>query len=216
MFAPRLTETIGQDGCQTSGLEPRLSRPGVNQNPACLVTQISPALPTLLIGPKERRTGLTKRAFLALFFTAVVTSAAEAFGQSAKPCAVRDASAVASRLHIVVSGVRRAAGNVTFTLYGENPALFLKPHGSIALTRTAVSSSVVEGCFAVTLPGDYAVAVYHDENDNHHFDKNFLGLPAEGYGFSNDAPTFLGPPSFAAARIGVHPGDNRILIRLRY
>ena len=79
-----------------------------------------------------------------------------------------------------------------------------------------LSGPSTEACFKVGAPGIYAVAVYHDENDNHHFDKNFLGLPAEGYGFSNDAPTLFGPPAFDAARLVVRPGDNPIRIRLRY
>ncbi len=108
------------------------------------------------------------------------------------------------------------AGNITYTLYGEDPRLFLKPHGSIALTRVQLSGPGAEACFAVGAPGAYAVAVYHDENGNGHFDRNFLGLPAEGFGFSNDAPTILGPPSYGAARLDVGPGDTRITIRLRY
>lgn len=62
----------------------------------------------------------------------------------------------------------------------------------------------------------YAVAIYHDENSNHHFDRNFLGLPAEGYGFSRNAVPLFAPPRFDAVKIAVHPGANRIAIRLRY
>ena len=42
----------------------------------------------------------------------------------------------------------------------------------------------------------YAIAVYHDENDNDSFDQGFLGIPLEDYAFSNNAAVFLGPPSF--------------------
>ena len=108
------------------------------------------------------------------------------------------------------------AGNVAFTLYGADPARFLKSRGSLVVVRVPLTTSIAEACFTLSEPGAYAVAIYHDENGNHHFDRNFLGLPAEGYGFSNDAPTMLGPPSFDAARIAVHPGENTATIRLRY
>ncbi len=155
-------------------------------------------------------------AVLALCAVALAPLSARASSQSAAPCPAQDAPGSGPQLHVVVSGARRVAGNITFTLYGEDRAVFLKPHGSIALTRVTLSGTSAEACFVVSPSGTYAVAVYHDENDNHHFDRNFLGLPAEGYGFSNDAPTLFGPPSFDAARLTVRPGENRIFIRLRY
>lgn len=48
-------------------------------------------------------------------------------------------------------------------------------------------------------PGTYALAVIHDENMNGVLDTNALGIPREGYGFSNDARAWFGPPSFADA-----------------
>ena len=48
-------------------------------------------------------------------------------------------------------------------------------------------------------PGTYALAVIHDENVNGILDTHWLGVPAEGYGFSSDAKALLGAPSFSAA-----------------
>jgi len=44
-------------------------------------------------------------------------------------------------------------------------------------------------------PGAYAIAAYHDENDNQKLDKAFTGIPTENYGFSNNARGMFGPPS---------------------
>jgi len=60
------------------------------------------------------------------------------------------------------------------------------------------------------------VAIYHDENNNHRFDRTLIGMPAEGYGFSNDARIFLGPPSFKSTQFLVGPGETHIAIALRY
>ncbi len=108
------------------------------------------------------------------------------------------------------------AGNITFTLYGSRPASFLAHNGSIAIDRITLAGTTADACFVVSTPGVYALAVYHDENNNHHFDRSAIGLPVEGYGFSNNAPIFLGPPSFASARFTVQPGDNHVTMRLRY
>ena len=48
-------------------------------------------------------------------------------------------------------------------------------------------------------PGTYAMAVVHDENMNGKLEMNWLGIPSEGYGFSNNAIGLLGAPSFSAA-----------------
>ncbi len=44
--------------------------------------------------------------------------------------------------------------------------------------------------------GKYAVSYIHDENSNDELDAGMMGIPKEGYGFSNDARGFMGPPSF--------------------
>ena len=50
--------------------------------------------------------------------------------------------------------------------------------------------------------GRYAVAVFHDANLNGRLDKNFMGIPREGFGFSLDAAARFGPPAFKAAGPG--------------
>jgi uncharacterized protein (DUF2141 family) len=57
--------------------------------------------------------------------------------------------------------------------------------------------------FPVLKPGDYAMSVFHDENESGKMDTNFLGMPTEGVGSSNDAKGFMGPPSFEKAKFSV-------------
>lgn len=45
-------------------------------------------------------------------------------------------------------------------------------------------------------PGKYSFKYFHDENNNIKLDTNFIGIPKEGYGFSNDAKGKFGPPDF--------------------
>lgn len=44
-------------------------------------------------------------------------------------------------------------------------------------------------------PGDYSFRYFHDANNNKELDTNFMGMPTEGYGFSNNASGTLGPPA---------------------
>ena len=65
-------------------------------------------------------------------------------------------------------------------------------------------------------PGTYALAVYHDANANRHIDRSGIGLPEEGYGFSNNAPALFGLPSFGRVRLQVPRTGMTTSIRLRY
>ena len=50
--------------------------------------------------------------------------------------------------------------------------------------------------------GDYAIRIFHDENNNQKLGTNFLGIPKEPYGFSNDATGKFGPEKWKDARLG--------------
>ena len=169
-------------------------------------------------GKRRRR---RHRSFGLAALLALLLPAAGAHGQAAPPrAAACDAPGAPAgpRLLVDVTGARRAAGNVTVTLYGPRREDFLARGGRLARQRVpfAAGATAAEACFALSAPGVYAVAVYHDENDDHDFNRNALGLPIEGYGFSNDAPATLGLPDFNQVRFTLPPGESRLLVRLRY
>jgi len=65
-------------------------------------------------------------------------------------------------------------------------------------------------------PGNYAMAVVHDENMNGKLDANWVGIPTEGYGFSNNAKALLGAPSFSAASFRYEGQSINMTMRLNY
>ena len=64
--------------------------------------------------------------------------------------------------------------------------------------------------------GKYAIAVFHDENKNKKLDKNFVGIPKEGYGFSNNAVGKLGPPKFSETSFSLESQLKKMSIRMIY
>lgn len=64
-------------------------------------------------------------------------------------------------------------------------------------------------------PGRYALAAYHDLNDNGELDRPALGPPSEPYGFSNGARGTFGPPSFDEAAVEIGPGALTLEVELR-
>ena len=128
------------------------------------------------------------------------------------PCA----EAAAPALEVRVLGARSDDGRVVVTLWGGDRAKFLKHHGWIARGDAPLHGHTAEVCFALPGPGIYALSLYHDENGNGHFDRTMLGMPQEGYGVSNDAPTTMGLPSFDTTRMTVGPAGGVATVHLRY
>ncbi len=135
-------------------------------------------------------------AVLALFFAAFVPAAAAEF-------------------RVKVSELRTNDGDVHFALYAT-PESFPKSKGRYAGIHVPAQSFEALAVFTGLKAGRYALAVYHDENGNGKFDQGFLGIPLEGYAFSNGATAFFGPPSFKAAAVELEGEITEITIPMRY
>lgn len=111
-------------------------------------------------------------------------------------------------LVVRVEGIAEPAGEIRVAVCngGFEPAGC--PHGQWRRPTGAAEEFRFE-----LAPGRYAVAVFHDLNDNDELDRVPPGLPAEPYGFSNDVGRWA-PPSFSGALISVEAGTNVVVVRL--
>jgi uncharacterized protein (DUF2141 family) len=151
------------------------------------------------------------KALIALTATlGLVTSAA---GATADACEGRGSQ---TKLTVEVTGVRAAKGEAAITVYPDDAKRFLAPHSKLARVRAVAQAPTTTACFWLPAPGYYAVSVYHDENANHDFDRTIVGLPAEGFGFSNNPPTPAALPPFKAVRFKAGDGETTIRVKLRY
>jgi uncharacterized protein (DUF2141 family) len=145
---------------------------------------------------------------------ALLSSILLASGASAqKPACVGTAGADAVRLTVVATDLRNDRGEVAITIYPDDAKRFLAKKGKLLRARVPTRTAETTACFWVAR-GHYAVATYHDENGDHSFNRTLFSIK-EGFGFSNDAPTTLGLPSFERVRFAV-PGDTVVRIRTRY
>lgn len=65
--------------------------------------------------------------------------------------------------------------------------------------------------------GEFAVSMFHDENANATLDRNFLGIPKEGWGTSRDAKASFGPPKYADARMTLRAGERKqVVVHVQY
>lgn len=115
-------------------------------------------------------------------------------------------STIAAVVEIEVNGISVMEGHLLVVLcqgkeaYDDGESRYFRKQ-----RVTSASHNIV---FEQVDPGEYAVKLYHDENDNGKLDKNFIGIPKEGYGFSNNGGRF-GSPSFEKASFVVE--ENTML-----
>ena len=145
--------------------------------------------------------------------TAVLGLATSATAATADDCEGRDSQ---TKLTVQVTGVRAAKGEMAVTLYPNDARRFLAPHQKMARVRAVAQAPMTTACFWLPAPGYYAIAVYHDENANRDFDRTIVGLPGEGFAFSNDPPTPMALPPFKAVRFKAGEGETTIRVKLRY
>lgn len=89
-----------------------------------------------------------------------------------------------SNLLIAVSGFKNTRGTLNCRLFSKAADF---PDGEGILTiRVPIAGQNTSCNFSNVEPGTYALAVVHDENSNGKLDKNFVGVPTEGYGVSNN------------------------------
>lgn len=135
--------------------------------------------------------------------------------------------ALAAELRLTIKGVQSDNGEILIGLY-NNPEGYVSALANAAtrglmpdsgrLIGTSIRAKVgsQSTVFTQLPPGRYAVVVIHDENDNGRLDENAMGVPTEGYGFSNDAKGFLSAPSFDAAALAIGDADISTSITLIY
>ena len=120
----------------------------------------------------------------------------------------------AATLTVKVENIDPAGGLLHVALYDEAawPNDDAAPIADAVVPATAPETAVT---LSGLKPGTYGVKTYQDANRNGKFDQNFLGVPLERYGFSNDARPVLSEPGFARAEFTLIDGASAIVIHLQ-
>lgn len=126
------------------------------------------------------------------------------------------APAAANEVVITVTNLRSTEGVVRACMT-TNEAIFPRCRKDPASHRTVVpAGKTVTIRFTGVKPGDYAIALLHDENDNGKADRTLGMIPREGYGFSRDARVRMGPPRFRDAVFAHSSKKQSLAIKMRY
>lgn len=138
-------------------------------------------------------------------------------GLGVAPAAAEGCADAPGLLVVQVVGVRSSKGSVVAVLYGDKEDDFLKKGRRLAREGVPAAEGAVTVCLHVPRAGTYALAVYHDENDNRRLDRSWAQLPAEGFGLSNNPKPILRMPTHAESAFEAGGGRKTVLtIELRY
>ena len=121
-------------------------------------------------------------------------------------------------LTVRITSARNAKGKVRAALFQECKGFPNDASRAIQTQAADIDPHTLSAqiTFADLREGVYAVSVFHDENMNQKLDKDFVGIPKEGYGASNNPRKKMGPPSFDEARFRLSGAQQSIEIKLNY
>jgi uncharacterized protein (DUF2141 family) len=142
-----------------------------------------------------------------LLRAALVAGMAACIGMAAQPAA-------AAGLSIDVSGIPEAKGNIRVSLFTRDNWLD-DGHQTANLVVPATSGNMTLA-FPDLPSGIYAIALIHDADGNGDMTYSLLGLPTEGFGFSNNVAPVLSAPSFDSASFALGPDGLHLQVALRH
>jgi uncharacterized protein (DUF2141 family) len=117
-------------------------------------------------------------------------------------------------LTVRVEGVNSLGGNVGVLIFNSTKGWPEDVKAALKDVVVPAHAGVVTVRIEKLPAGIYAIAVGHDVNVNHKVDKNFLGVPKEQWGMSNNPHALVKPPSFTTAQFELK-GDAEIRIRMQ-
>ena len=102
-----------------------------------------------------------------------------------------------NKISVSISGLKNNNGYVMIGLYNKKDAFLNKTFKGNSVAITDKKATLL---FNDIPNGEYAVSFFHDANSNGKMDTNFVGIPKESYGASNNAKGFFGPPKYDDAK----------------
>ena len=153
-------------------------------------------------------TMLAKASKFILFFLPTIASIGLA-------CTVKAESN--TTLTVVVNGIKSQNGQVCLRVFSSEKGFPFSDTSEVKSGCTKITGSSIKKQFAGLKPGTYAVAVVDDQNGDYILNRDFLGIPQEGFGISNN-PTvsvITGAPKFRDASFSLNK-NTTIKIAMKY
>jgi uncharacterized protein (DUF2141 family) len=119
-------------------------------------------------------------------------------------------------IHVEIGGLRNDKGQVLCAIYSSADGFPKNGDKAVAHANSLITGGHAVCEFPRLNAGTYAISVFHDENSNGKLDTNFMGIPREGVGASNNAKGRFGPPRFDAAAFRFSGSRLELKITINY
>lgn len=121
----------------------------------------------------------------------------------------------ASDLEVQLNGLRSARGVVHLCLTSSHKRFLQCKEDRSAMARTVPAGQAQRLDLGEVRPGTYALLIVHDENANGKLDMT-MGIPREGFGFSNNPSMRPRAPRWEEIRFTMPPAGLKQQVRMRY
>jgi uncharacterized protein (DUF2141 family) len=111
-------------------------------------------------------------------------------------------------LEIRITGIRNTRGEILLQLYNDHHEIVSQNKGKIEGDKCYIKIENLK-------PGKYAVRYFHDENLSQKLEVSVIGIPKEGFGYSNNAAPKMGPPSFDKWIFDLN-GNKKLELKITY
>lgn len=125
-------------------------------------------------------------------------------------------AATKSNLTVTINGLRNQRGRVCLSLFASAQGFPASGDRALKAQCVKVGSTPPKIVFSNLNAGTYAVTVIHDANSDGTLNRNALGIPLEGFGFSRNPVIRTGPPTFQESAVAVSSSSTSIQIQLKY
>ncbi|MCP9292498.1 DUF2141 domain-containing protein [Gracilimonas sediminicola] len=119
-----------------------------------------------------------------------------------------------STFELKIEGIDRVEGEIRIALFDSEKEYNKKENPLYAVVLSVDDETITWSQDSLYF-GEYAIAVYHDKNENGELDSNLLGIPKEAYGFSNNARGRFGPASWKDAHFSINSERSTMAIEIK-
>lgn len=120
-------------------------------------------------------------------------------------------------IQVTVDNIKSSEGQMIISLYDSEKGFPYEPEKYFYLPKETLKDGRAVFIIEIDKPGDYALTVVDDVNENGDMDKNFVGIPKEGFAFSNNAKSRgMRPPAFDDAKFSVKEKETKLQVDLKY
>lgn len=118
----------------------------------------------------------------------------------------------AATLTVKVTNIKSNRGKIMLALYDQSQGFPSDYNRALENRIVRIEEAQNVKFENLRKNGYYALAIFHDENSDNNLNTNAMGIPTEGFGFSNNPKILFGPPKFSKAKIKMSSDKNTTII----